>query len=62
MGTILSAAMLLRYSLHEEEAAKAIEKAVDKTLADGYRTPDLWKEGFSKANTEEITRLICQRI
>ena len=62
MGTILSAAMLLRYSLHEEEAAKAIEKAVDKTLADGYRTPDLWKEGFSKANTEEITRLIRQRI
>ena len=62
MGTILSAAMLLRYSLHEEEAAKAIEKAVDKTLADGYRTPDLWKEGFSKADTEEITRLICQRI
>lgn len=62
MGTILSAAMLLRYSLHEEEAAKAIEKAVDKTLADGYRTPDLWKEGFSKANTEEITRVICQRI
>lgn len=62
MGTILSAAMLLRYSLHEEEAAKAIEKAVDKALADGYRTPDLWKEGFTKANTEEITQAICARI
>ena len=62
MGTILSAALLLRYSLHEETAAKAIEKAVEKTLADGYRTPDLWKEGFFKADTEEITRLICQRI
>lgn len=62
MGTILSAAMLLRYSLHEEEAAKAIEAAVDKALADGYRTPDLWKEGFQKANTEEITKVICARI
>ena len=62
MGTILSAAMLLRYSLHEEEAAKAIEVAVDKALADGYRTPDLWKEGFKKANTEEITKVICARI
>lgn len=62
MGTILSAAMLLRYSLHEEEAAKAIEAAVDKALEDGYRTPDLWKEGFKKANTEEITKVICERI
>ena len=36
--------------------------AVDKALADGYRTPDLWKEGFQKANTEEITKVICERI
>ena len=62
IGTILSAAMLLRYSLHEEEAAKAIEQAADKALSDGYRTPDLWKEGFAKANTEEITQRICERI
>lgn len=62
MGTILSAAMLLRYSLHEEEAAKAIEVAVDKALEDGYRTPDLWKEGFKKANTAEITKVICDRL
>ena len=62
MGTILSAAMLLRYSLHQEEAAKAIEEAVDKALADGYRTADLWKEGFKKANTEEITEVISQRV
>ena len=62
MGTILSAAMLLRYSLHEEEAAKAIETAVDKVLEEGWRTADLWKEGFKKANTEEITREISQRV
>ncbi|WP_029545327.1 3-isopropylmalate dehydrogenase [Selenomonas sp. AB3002] len=62
MGTILSAAMLLRYSLHEEEAAKAIEAAVEKVLEEGWRTADLWKEGFKKANTEEITREISQRV
>ena len=62
MGTILSAAMLLRYSLHEEKAALAIEQAVDKALAEGYRTPDLWKEGFKKANTAEITQVIVERI
>ncbi len=62
MGTILSAAMLLRYSLHEEAAAKAIEGAVDKALQDGYRTADIWKEGFKKAGTEEITRVICDRV
>ncbi len=62
MGTILSAAMLLRYSLHEEEAAKAIETAVDNVLEEGWRTADLWKEGFKKANTEEITREISQEL
>ena len=62
MGTVLSAAMLLRYSLHEEAAAKAIEEAVDRTLEDGFRTPDLWKEGFQKIGTEEATRAICERV
>ena len=62
MGTILSAAMLLRYSLHEEEAAKAIEAAVDKALQDGFRTADIWKEGFQKTRTDEMTKVICERI
>ncbi len=62
IGTILSGAMLLRYSLKEEEAAQAIEAAVDKALADGYRTPDLWKEGFKKANTQEMTQAIIDRL
>lgn len=62
IGTILSAAMLLRYSLNEEEAAKAIEAAVERALNDGYRTPDLYREGFKKANTEEMTQIILDRI
>jgi len=62
IGTILSAAMLLRYSLKEEEAAKAIEAAVETALNDGYRTPDLYRDGFKKANTEEMTQIILDRI
>ena len=62
IGTILSAAMLLRYSLHEEAAADAIEAAVDKALAEGYRTPDLWKDGFTKVNTSEMTKIISERV
>ncbi len=62
MGTIASAAMLLRYSLNEEKAAQAIEAAIDKTLEDGYRTPDLFKEGCKKISTTEATEIICERI
>ncbi len=62
MGTILSAAMLLRYSLQAEDAAKTIEAAIDKTLADGYRTADIYKDGFKKIGTEEATEIICERL
>ena len=62
MGTILSAAMLLRYSLHEEEAARTIENAVDKTLADGWRTADIFTDGFKKVGTDEITEIICKNL
>ena len=55
LATILSAAMLLRYSLNEDAAASDIEQAVEKALAQGYRTPDLYKEGFKKADTETMT-------
>ncbi len=41
LATILSAAMMLRHSLREEDAARAIENAVEKALDAGYRTPDL---------------------
>ena len=62
MGTILSAAMLLRYSFHAENAAQAIEAAVDKTLADGLRTADIYSDGFTKINTDEATEAICERL
>ena len=62
MGSILSAAMMLRYSLNNSDAAQAIENAVDKTLADGYRTADIFKDGFKKIGTDECTKIICDRI
>lgn len=62
MGTILSAAMLLRYSLNEESAAKAIETAIDKTLADGWRTADIYSDGFKRVGTEKVTEIICDNL
>jgi 3-isopropylmalate dehydrogenase len=62
VGTILSAAMLLRYSLGEQKAAELIEQAVDQTLAGGYRTADLYTPGMSKVSTEEMGRLIAEKI
>ena len=62
MGTILSSAMLLRYSLNEENAAKAIETAIDKTLADGWRTADIYSDGFKRVGTEKVTEIICDNL
>ena len=62
MGTILSAAMLLRYSLNEDFAAKSIENAIDKTLADGYRTADIYSDGFKRVGTEKVTEIICDNL
>jgi len=62
IGTILSAAMLLRHSFVAETEAVTIEKAVEKALLDGYRTMDLYRDGFKKANTEEMTQAILDRI
>lgn len=59
-ATILSAAMLLRYSLNEGKAADAIEAAVETALQEGYRTPDLYKEGFKKVDTEGMTAAVLK--
>lgn len=62
LGTILSAAMLLRYSLHQEDAARAIEKAVDNVMKAGYRTPDLAGEGLTTVGTKEMGRLVAEAV
>jgi 3-isopropylmalate dehydrogenase len=62
LGTILSAAMLLRYSLQQEEAAVKIEQAVDKVLAEGYRTADLYRPGLTQVSTSEMGQLVAARL
>lgn len=62
IATILSASMLLRYSLNLDEAADDIDAAVKKVLADGYRTVDIMSEGMSQVGTVEMGDLICERI
>lgn len=62
MATILSAAMMLKYTFGLSEEADAIENAVKKTLAAGYRTPDIMSEGKFPATTEQIGSLIAANI
>ncbi len=57
-GTILSAAMLLRYSLGLETEAKAIETAVDATLESGARTADIVTRGSAYISTTEYTQTV----
>ena len=54
LATILSAAMMLRYSLGAPEAAQRIESAVAKVLQSGLRTADIHTPGMRKAGTEQM--------
>jgi len=54
LATILSAAMMLRFSLNQAEAADRIETAVKKVLAQGLRTPDIYSEGTTKVGTVQM--------
>ncbi|MBS0466652.1 MAG: 3-isopropylmalate dehydrogenase [Proteobacteria bacterium] len=54
LATILSAAMMLRFSLNQAEAADRIEAAVKKVLAQGLRTPDIYSEGTTKVGTVQM--------
>ena len=54
LATILSAAMMLRYSLNQPEAAARIEGAVQAVLAAGLRTGDIWSEGTTRVGTREM--------
>jgi 3-isopropylmalate dehydrogenase len=54
LATILSVAMMLRYSLNQPEAADRIESAVKAVLAAGLRTGDLWSQGTQRVGTREM--------
>ncbi|HIT65491.1 MAG TPA: 3-isopropylmalate dehydrogenase [Candidatus Ventrimonas merdavium] len=62
IATILSAAMMLRYSFDLDAEADAMEAAVQQVLKEGYRTTDIYAEGCTKVGTAEMGRLIAERI
>lgn len=62
IATILSAAMMLRYSFDLDEAADAVENAVKKVLEDGYRTGDIMSAGCKQVSCSEMGSLIAERI
>ena len=62
IATILSAAMMLRYSLDLDQEADAVEAAVQKVLTDGYRTGDIMSEGGKLVGTAEMGDLIAAAV
>ena len=61
LATILSVAMMLRYSLNQPQAAEAIEAAVSKVLLNN-RTPDIYEDGMNKVSCEEMGDLVCAEL
>ena len=62
IATILSAAMMLRYSFDLDNEALAVEKAVSSVLKDGYRTIDIMSDGMKQIGTKEMGDRICAYI
>ncbi|MEO0047602.1 MAG: 3-isopropylmalate dehydrogenase, partial [Pseudomonadota bacterium] len=62
LATILSAAMMLRYSLGKAEQADRIEAAVQKVLAQGYRTTDIKTEGCQLVGTREMGEAVLKAL
>ena len=62
IATILSAAMMLRFSFDLDKEADAVEAAVKQVLRDGYRTVDIMSEGMTQVGTTKMGDLIAERI
>lgn len=62
IATILSVAMMFRYSFHLAAEADAVEAAVDAVLAEGWRTPDIARPGVTPIGTQKMGELICRHI
>jgi len=62
LATILSAAMMLRYSLGRENFAVRVEEAVSRVLDKGIRTADIWSEGMQKVSTSEMGSAVAAEL
>jgi 3-isopropylmalate dehydrogenase len=62
LAMILSAAMMCRFSFDLEEAAFAVERAIEEVLAEGYRTADIQGPGKKSSGTKEMAEAVAERI
>jgi 3-isopropylmalate dehydrogenase len=62
IATILSGAMMLRYSFGLTKEAQAIEDTVDQVLKEGYRTYDIMSDGMTKLGTREMGDMIAKKL
>lgn len=62
IATILSVAMMLKYSFDMEDASNAIEAAVEKVLSKGYRTADIYQPGTKKASCSEMGEAVLKEL
>ena len=62
IATILSAAMMLRYSFDLDKEADAVEAAVKSVIAEGYRTVDIMADGMKQVSTTQMGDLIAERV
>ncbi len=62
LAAILSVAMMLEYSFNLLELGQAVEKAVEKVLAEGFRTPDIYRDGSHKVSCSKMGDLVAEKI
>ena len=62
LATILSGAMLLRYSLHLQKEADALEQAVEQVIKEGWRTADIYTPGMKQAGTQKMGDLVAEKL
>ncbi len=62
LATVLSAAMMLRYTFNQEAAAVRIESSVKKVLTKGYRTSDIYQPGMKEVGTREMGDAILMNL
>lgn len=62
LATILSVAMMMEYTFNRPNEAKAIQRAVEEVLNQGYRTVDIYTKGNRKVSTKEMGDLVCEQL
>lgn len=62
LATVLSAAMMLRYSLNQDRSAARVETAVKEVLSEGYRTADIYRPGTRKVGTREMGDAVVEAL